>query len=187
MTITMQGGIYITIAYSHEEGNIVQAPHGDNCQNLLSINELNNNFGDGVRLAVGNVTINRDSAVARTWDRVFKELFKNDLFARAEREIGPLGGGSGPEGKASLRGGSSKERAPRGRGLYGGMATVIMGETVVSSMSGVARVEQTGRLEYCPHFTAWARDLEPKYDFPVVKGGAMKLWFRKDGQDSKYA
>lgn len=61
---------------------------------------------------------------------------------------------------------------------------MFMGETVISSMSGGVRVEhaaQTGRLEYCPTFLAWARGLEPEHDYPYVKGGAMKLWFREKG------
>jgi hypothetical protein len=66
------------------------------------------------------------------------------------------------------------------------MGLVIMGETVVSSMSGGAKVEQTGRLEYCPLFLAWAGGLEPEHDYPVIKGGAMKLWFRKKSQDTTY-
>jgi hypothetical protein len=135
MTITLQGGIYIrriiiiilyiTIAYSHEEGNTLEAPPGDNCESLLAGNFLNNLFEEGLtteRIANASLTAQPTSALLRTWTAILLNVYGSDLFARARREIGPFGGT--PSRKASLRGIGSKGYAGHARGLYGGMGFI---------------------------------------------------------------
>jgi hypothetical protein len=193
MTITMQGGIYITLAYSHEEGNDIESPPGDNCQNAHLINSFTNQFGDAQpdasrMLRGGNVTINASSAVARTWAAIFQKFVSSDLYKRADREMGTMGAASGNSTslpKTTLQGGGSSAQA-RDVGLHGGMAIVLMGETVISSLSGGMRVERTGHMEYCAQFLAWATGLADEFDYPFVRGGAMKLSFQEKGRNANY-
>jgi hypothetical protein len=196
MTVTMQGGIYITLAYSHEEGDYLESPPGDNCINTHLFNSINNQFGDNKTDASKqprerNVTINASSAVAHTWAAILAKTVSSDLYKRAEREIGPMGAASGNStaqrktGLQDVGSGATGAQAP-GSGLYGGMALVLMGETVVSSMSGSMRVERTGHMEYCAQFLAWATGLADEFDYPFVRGGAMKLSFQEKGRNANY-
>jgi hypothetical protein len=189
----MQGGLYIALAYSHEQGNYIDSPPGDNCQNAHLINSLNNRFGDAQPdvsrlLRDGNETINAGSAVARTWAAIVQRFVSSDLYTRAEREIGPMSAASSnstSQRMPSVRDGGSNAQTPSS-GLYGGMALVLMGETVVSSIAGGMRVERTGHMEYCAQFHAWAKGLDDAFDYPFVRGGAMKLSLQERGRDVNY-
>jgi hypothetical protein len=86
MTITMQGGLHVTLAYSHEPGNYFEAPIGDNCNNLQQVNELNNMFGDDAERP-SFPPVNQASVLHTTWNAVIEMLAKSDLYKRAEREM----------------------------------------------------------------------------------------------------
>lgn len=247
MSVTMQGGLYVTLAYSKEPGNPIEAPVDDICASLDFVNDLNNIWNDGTnkrsaskRAGSGNRGIDSGTtAWEHLWRVVIEAIKETDFWARAEQELGPFTGGTPPpppppppsesakhpapapakhsapsatkivptpSQRRGLLEGSEGEAAPaaeiQGTGQYGGggygeggyeeeqheqyqhepvslnggLAVVFMGETSVSSTKAKLKVEETGHLEYTPLFFAWARGKSYQYDYPLVKGGAMKLW-----------
>lgn len=212
MSLTMEGGIYVTLAYSKHPGNSISTPQDDVCRSLTFVNDLNNDFLgtkkiaalkkslaelDAARNTTTNTTRVESTPMTATegmWRQIIGMIKETEFWARAERELGPYDGES--SSKAASKEADYHASADHDddehhsyaqeERLYGGLAVVFTGETTVSSKRGGLKVEETGHLEYAPVFFAWVKDTPRKYEYPVVEGGSMELFFRAEEEQHAY-
>jgi len=210
MSVTMEGGICVTLAYSKHPGNMIATPQDDVCHSLTFVNDLNNDFLgtkkiaalkkslaelDAARNTTTNMTRVESTPVTATegmWRQIIGMIKETDFWAKAERELGPY------DGESSIKAASKGEDYHTNHDddehhsyaheerLYGGLAVVFTGETTVSSKRGGLKLEETGHVEYAPVFFAWVKDTPRKYEYPLVKGGSMELSFRAEEEQHAY-
>jgi hypothetical protein len=198
MTITMQGGLYATLAYSKERGNTLEAPAGDLCHPLVdAINNINNVYtGDN---GACKPELPEKIMAQRRADRV-KTCVANeagdaarietcyDIPGEAVASVGEAllvaiyGHSTLPDqlenALAAYTPPAEKKSGYYDEGAFAGIALTVMGQTTISSLKHPLKVESTGHLEYTPVFLSCYSGVPMKEKWPTVMGGAMKLWFK---------
>jgi hypothetical protein len=192
MTITMQGGLYATLAYSKERGNIIKTPSADLCNSLVDpLNEFNSDLsnrcpivGSKLASAIAKSKAKRTArcdtgtqcdvpgeAVFTVGELVLEAIQHSSLMMQLETALAPYC--------------DNTDAKTHGSGYYGakdgefaGIAVTVMGQTTISSLKHPLKVDSTGHMEYTPVFLAYAADIPMKEKWPTVMGGAMKLWFK---------
>lgn len=186
MTITVQGGAYVALTYSKHPGNLLNAPSGDVCEALEGINDLNNfNFTRRADTPGTPATMNM-------WAGVIEAVKNTPLWAELQKEAGvnviPGDDSDGNDGgnirKAKLQDYGYDEARSDGP-LYAGLSMIFMGQTTIASPREL-KVEDTGHTEYTGPFFAFTNKATGSFNWPYVKGGAMKLWFKNEEEHYRY-
>lgn len=185
MTITVQGGAYVALTYSKHPGNLLNAPSGDVCEALEGINNLNNfNFTRRADTPGTPSTMNM-------WAGVIEAVKTTPLWTQLQQEAGVnVNTGDGSDGgdpnrKAKLQDYGYDEEAGSDGPLYAGLSIIFMGQTTVASPREL-KVEDTGHVEYTGLFSAVTNKATGRFNWPYVKGGAMKLWFKNEEEHYRY-